>query len=105
MTVRHFPGGPFPVVWSRDGRTLYQMRRTVSRQYGLFAIDVASGAGRRIRDAGDLAPYTLLSPGLRLSLSPDGKSIVYAVNRPREEIWLLDGLQPPRPWYAGLWRR
>jgi hypothetical protein len=27
---------------------------------------------------------------------------VYTVNRPRQEIWVLDGVQEPRAWYRGL---
>ena len=49
----------------------------------------------------------------RAALTWDEKNIVYTVNRPRTEIWILDGLQvPPSPWHRGgdsqvmarLWR-
>jgi hypothetical protein len=35
-------------------------------------------------------------------LMPDEKDIVYTVNRPRQEIWILSGLQSPPPWYLRL---
>jgi Tol biopolymer transport system component len=91
-----------PVAWARDGKTVYQLR---SELHSLVAIDVVTGKERTLRDLGELIPFSTLSPGLRASLTPDGKSIVYTVNRPREEIWILDGLQTPRPWYARLWGR
>jgi len=47
-------------------------------------------------------PYAALNPGLNASLTSDGKSIVYTVDRQRREIWILDGIQEPRPWYARL---
>jgi hypothetical protein len=43
-----------------------------------------------------------MNPGLRMTVTPDGRSIVYAVKRERSEIWLLDGARPPKSWYARL---
>ncbi len=96
---RALPGkdcGPF--AWSRDGKTLYQVRFAPA----LFAIDIAAGREQKLRDLGDLEPYAGLNPGLRASLTSDGKSIVYTVDRLRQEIWILDGIQPPRAWYESL---
>jgi len=90
-TRRILPQTPGPCVWSRDGKTLYQIRGTEHAE--LFAIDIATGGDRKLRDLGNLVPYSPAVPGLRLSLTPDQKRIVYTVNRPREEIWLLDGLR------------
>jgi hypothetical protein len=39
---------------------------------------------------------------LRASLTSDGKSIVYTVNRPRTEIWILDGVETPRSWWQRI---
>jgi eukaryotic-like serine/threonine-protein kinase len=96
---RPLPGGSGPFAWSRDGKTLYQVR---SEQPALAAIDIATNKETKLRDLEDLAPYTSSNPGLMASLSSDGKSIVYTVNRPRTEIWILDGIQPPRPWWKRL---
>jgi Tol biopolymer transport system component len=90
---------PGPVAWSRDGKTLYQVRGEDTAT--LVEIDVASGRERTLRDLGELVPYP--NSGGRLSLTPDGKSVVYTVQRKREEIWILDGFRMPRPWYARLW--
>ena len=96
---RPLPGndcGPF--AWSRDGKTLYQVRFTPA----LFAVDVASGREQKLRDLTGLEPYTSMNPGLHASLTQDGKSVVYTVNRLRQEIWILDGIQSPRAWYERL---
>jgi hypothetical protein len=37
-----------------------------------------------------------------LSLSHDGKSLVTAVSRATGDIWILDGLRPPRAWLKSL---
>lgn len=39
-----------------------------------------------------LTPATMLSPSMRLSLGPDGKSVTYAVSRPTSSLWLAEGL-------------
>jgi hypothetical protein len=36
-----------------------------------------------------------LLPGIRLSLAPDGKSLVYAVSKTQENIWMLQGYRQP----------
>jgi Tol biopolymer transport system component len=92
---RVLPGDEGPVAWSRDGKTLYQIR---AEPPALFAIDIATGKDRKLRDLPDLAPYSNGNPGLSAALTSDGKSIVYSVLRPRSEIWILSGIQKPRSW-------
>jgi len=96
---RDLPGDAGPVAWSRDSHTLYQVRHDAP---ALVAIDVATGKDRKLRDLPGLTPYSNGSPGLSAALTSDGKSIVYTVNRARSEIWMLDGVRPPAPWYARL---
>ena len=88
-----------PAVWSQDGKTLYQVQLDPP---ALVEIDVASGRIRKLRALDDLAPYASTHPGLKASLMPDGKSIIYTVNRARQEIWILDGVEIPRPWWRTL---
>ena len=97
---KELPGDNGPVTWLPDGKVLYQVRG--GDQPSLVEWNVATGSSRKLRDLGDLAPYSSMNPGLKLALTPDGKSIVYTVNRPRREIWILDGVQVPRPWYRRL---
>ena len=96
---RTLPGDRGPLAWSRDGKTLYQVRREPP---ALMAIDIASGRDRKLRDLPDLAPFSNGNPGLSAALTSDGKDIVYTVNRPRSEIWILSGIQAPVPWYLRL---
>jgi Tol biopolymer transport system component len=83
-------------TFSADGRTVYGIRTIASDRdrVALFAIDVASASERTI---GALSraylPSAGFSPGLRLSLTPDGKAITYGVSRSTSNLWLMDGLQ------------
>ncbi len=98
-TKRALPGDGGPYAWSRDGKTLYQV--TIGNPT-LMAIDIATGKRKKLRDLPGLEPFAGSNPGLRASLTSDGKSIVYSVNRPRTEIWILDGVQTPRPWWQRI---
>jgi Tol biopolymer transport system component len=98
-TARELTDKAGPVAWAQDGRTLYQAQIDPAV---LVEIDIATGRVRKLRDLGDMAPYATMHPGLKAALMPDGKSIVYTVNRPRQEIWILDGLEVPKPWYRRL---
>jgi Tol biopolymer transport system component len=101
--TRFLPGVSAPHAWSRDGRTIYQVRGT--NNCTLVAVDIATGKERVIRELGDLQPGSSLGPGLRVTVAPDGKSLAWAVNRARSELWILDGLRTPRPWFRRLlWR-
>jgi Tol biopolymer transport system component len=93
---RKLPGDGGPYAWSRDGKTLYQVRMGSP---ALVAIDIGAGKETKLRDLPGLEPYTSSNPGLRASLTSDGKGIVYTVNRPRTEIWILDGVQTPHTWF------
>lgn len=92
-------GGNGPTAWSADGRLLYQVRFP---ERAVFEIDVASGRARMVRQLGSLLPYATREPGRRVSLTADGKSLVFSVLRPREEIWLRDGIRRNRSIMASL---
>jgi len=96
---RTLPGDMGPLAWARDGKILYQIRMSPP---ALVAIDVGSGREQKLRDLPGLDPFSSINPGLHASLSSDAKSLIYTVDRERREIWILDGLQEPRPWYAKL---
>ena len=89
-------------VFSRDGRSLYGVRSEQQRQV-LFSIDVASGAERIISEVdGELRPASPLTPSIRFSLAPDGKSFVYGTGNVKTNMWLLEGLNPRRTLFD-LW--
>jgi len=72
---------------SRDGSTLYVVRRTVGR-WELATIDVPSGTERRVSTLG--IPVTATVNGF--SLSPDGHSFSTSVQEARSDVWLMEGL-------------
>jgi Tol biopolymer transport system component len=90
--------------WSRDGSTLFLAYLTPQGRV-LSAFDVATGAERRVRDLGPLhfSYYAIHSAGL--SPSPDGKSLAGSTWSVRFEPWVLDGLEPPRSFWARLFGR
>jgi Tol biopolymer transport system component len=96
---RTLPGDGGPCAWSRDGKTLYQVRMG---DPALVAVDIATGKQTKLRDLPGLEPFSDSNPGLRASLTSDGKSIVYTVNRPRTEIWILDGVRTPPAWWERI---
>jgi dipeptidyl aminopeptidase/acylaminoacyl peptidase len=98
-TTRALPPYPGAFAWAPDGKTLYQARLDPP---ALFAIDIAAGRDRKLRDLAGLQPYSSLNPGLRASLTADGKSVIYTILRPRQEIWILEGVEAPRPWWRSL---
>jgi Tol biopolymer transport system component len=97
--ARKLPGDGGPCAWSRDGKTLYQVRMG---NPALVAIDIATSKETKLRELPGLEPFSSSNPGLRASLTSDGKSIVYTVNRPRTEIWILDGVQTPHTWFERI---
>ena len=86
--------GPAYYAFSSDGKQVYGLRSDKGRQT-LFSIDIASGAERVIGSANPFEPRSTLSPSIRLSRSPDGKSLLYASGSPRSHLWILDGFTPP----------
>jgi eukaryotic-like serine/threonine-protein kinase len=81
-------------VFSKDGKRLYGLRPENGQQT-LFSIDVASGAERTIASGISFEPRSYLTPSIRLSLAPDGKSIIYGTGRIRYDLWMLEGFKPP----------
>ena len=98
--TRFLPGVAAPHAWSRDGTTIYQVRGT--EHCSVVAVDIATASKRVVRSTADPCPSSALNPGRRVSLAPEGKSLVWAVELARSELWILEGLQVPRPWYARL---
>jgi Tol biopolymer transport system component len=88
-------------VWSRDSNHLYVIRAADGRRE-LGELTWRTGSFRRIAVIPpDFIIQNPMSWTGRLSLSHDGTAIVTAVVRQTGDIWLLEGLRPPRTW----WRR
>jgi hypothetical protein len=90
------PGGP----------TERTIRRTAGGNTVLLSISVATGAVRTIGELGRQFEITApTSPGLRLSLSPDGKRLLTATARYDMDVWILDGFLPKQRVWDRLLRR
>jgi Tol biopolymer transport system component len=89
-------------AWSRDSNRLYVIRASDGRRE-LGELTWRSGVFRAISlIPSDFLISNNMSWAGRLSLSHDGKSLVTAVSRGTGDIWILDGLRPPRTWWKSL---
>ena len=83
-------------VFSQDGKLLYGMRQEGERQR-LFSIDLATDRERIIGEVRPaLPPASNLTPSIRFSLSPDGKSVIYGSGTFKSNLWILAGFKPRR---------
>jgi Tol biopolymer transport system component len=92
-TVRAY-GEPNTVemTFSADSKRLYGIRLDRT----LFSLDIASKEVKTIGEIGkDFTPASYNNPGIRLSLSPDGKSILYPATRKSSSLWMMEGFEQP----------
>jgi dipeptidyl aminopeptidase/acylaminoacyl peptidase len=91
---------------SRDGSHVYGIFHNsagTGAEWQLYSVNVASGV-EKFQAAVDFPPTTTGLVGL--SVHPDGKSALTAVDREPLQIWMLEGFkQGPKNWFARLWRR
>jgi len=80
-------------AWSSDGSKLYSITQRPDRRASLISVDVRTGKERTIRTFDvDVSFETPLNPGLRASVSPDGRNLLTTAFRTRADIWMLDGI-------------
>jgi eukaryotic-like serine/threonine-protein kinase len=90
------------MAFSADGKLLYGIRADGDRML-LYSEDIAHGAEKAIGDVGlDNMPRSPLNPSVRLSLSPDGKSLAYGTIKSKVNLWMLEGFAAKRG-FMGLW--
>jgi len=83
------------MTFSADSKKLYGIRVEPDRCI-LYSLDIATKEEKIIGDiAKDFTPASYSNPGIRLSLSPDGKSILYAAIRRSSSLWMLEGFDQP----------
>jgi len=81
-------------AWSRDGARIYTIQEGAQGHHRIVAIDVATGGTEVLSEVSLDESSTLQTPanyGLRLTLSPDGKSLSATLARTRTDIWMLEG--------------
>jgi len=93
------------LAFSKDSKRLYgiQTARTKTGQdkATLFTLDLATLKQRPIKELEKgLNPASNLQPGIRFSLAPDGKTLVYTIAKQGDNLWLLQGYRQP-----GLWNQ
>jgi Tol biopolymer transport system component/predicted Ser/Thr protein kinase len=98
-TIRSFEApDTAQVTFSRDSKLLYGIRVGPTRCI-LFSIDIATKQTKTIGEfARDFVPSSYSNPGIRLSLSPDGKSILFPAQRSATGLWMLEGFTRPGWW-------
>jgi len=84
------------LTFSADGKLLYGIDTGATAadrdKATLFSIDPVTLKQTAIRELGkDLRPASNFGPGIRLSLAPDGKSILYSAGKTRSDLWMLEG--------------
>ncbi len=95
-TARSY-GEPHAVemTFSTDSKRLYGIRVEADRRT-LFSLDIATKEVKTIGEIGkDFVPGSYSNPGIRLSLSPDGKSILYPATRGTSSLWMMEGFDQP----------
>ena len=92
-------------VWSRDMRYIYAIRNADNKRQ-LGRLEWKKGVFQPIVDVPKEWRFNTPSFGaVRLSLSPDGKSLATTVTRSTGDIWILEGLQPSPTLWQRLWRK
>jgi Tol biopolymer transport system component len=90
--------GPLPTLhltFSRDGRTLYGVRNEGDHHF-LFSMPVAGGPMKTIGEIPrELAPRMMFNIGMRFSVAPDGKSLLYSTVSNKMSLWMLEGFEKP----------
>src|SRR5262249_10217875 len=83
------------MTFSADSKRLYGIRVESDRRT-LFSLDIGTKEVKTIGEIGrDFTPSSYNNPGIRLSLSPDGKRILYPATRRTNSLWMIDEFDQP----------
>ena len=92
------------LMWSADSRTIYATS-SADGAAALVAIDVQTDGQKVIGTYGEDVSFSVpVSPGLRLTPAPDGKSFLTTIVRTRSDLWILENFRQPtgwRSWFGG----
>jgi hypothetical protein len=80
-------------AFAREAERLHCIRTEADGLSSVFEADF-NGETRRVIGslANELTPRTSLTPGLRLTLAPDGESVTYSTATGSNNLWLMEGL-------------
>jgi hypothetical protein len=100
------------LAFSKDGKLLYGIETGKTEadrdRATLFSLDPATLKRKDLKELGrDLKPATTITPSIRFSLAPDGKSFVYTAAKTSFTLWMLRGYRQPiwTDGLAGLFKR
>jgi Tol biopolymer transport system component/tRNA A-37 threonylcarbamoyl transferase component Bud32 len=83
------------MTFSSDSKRLYGIRLEAERCV-LVSVDIASKDVKVIGEISkDFTPSSYSNPGIRLSVAPDGKSILYPAVRRSSSLWMAEGFEQP----------
>ena len=92
-------GDAIYLEFSKDGKMLYGIQggtKSDPHHLALFSLDPETLKFRSIKNLDpSLMPADAANLWIRLSLSPDGKRIVYSTFKGQSDLWLMEGLQSP----------
>ena len=92
-------------TWSRDGASLFLTWLDDRHRQTLWSLNPTSGVEREIASYDlDTVFDTVVGTNLKLSLSPDGRSLATSVSRVTGELFLMTGLPEPRSFWQRLFR-
>jgi Tol biopolymer transport system component len=81
-------------TFARDGQRLFCLRNPeADGSRRLVSMNLEGADERTIGTVpAELTPASQLVPSLRLSLTPDGRSVTYSISKPAMTLWLMEGL-------------
>jgi serine/threonine protein kinase/Tol biopolymer transport system component len=88
------------LTFSADGKLLYGIETGQTAadrdKVTLFSLDPVTLQKKVVKELGkDLRPSSNFGPGIRFSLAPDGKSILFSTTNRRSDLWMLQGYRQP----------
>jgi Tol biopolymer transport system component/tRNA A-37 threonylcarbamoyl transferase component Bud32 len=83
-------------VFASDGKRIYGLRPLGDGEQ-LFSVELAAGTEKVIGNlGGEYRPRSNLNPSTHFSVTPDGRSITYAIGKFKENLWMLEGFAAKR---------
>lgn len=85
-----------PALRNLGGDTFQDLSPFSGDRAILFSLDPITLQQKNLRDLGkDRIAKTYFAPGIRFTLTPDGKSLTWVTGTFRTDLWLLQGYRQP----------
>lgn len=91
------------LCWAPDSQSLYLLRR-IAGENVLSSLDIRTGRVTILRKMDGSHVYgQIYSTRNAMRLSRDGKRLTVTRRATTTNLWLLEGLEVPKPWWNRLW--